>query len=670
MQGAGRGFVKINELMLWIIIFSIFTFALTPSTYVGDSSLFAAASFSLGSAHPPGYPLYILAGKFMTFLPLGNVAFRVNLVSAIFGVLTSVMVYKTSMELTKNRHASWAASFMCALSPLLFKESLKAEVYTMNSFLSMVVFYLGLRMLTRKKELQPGQFFSYSLLGSFIIGLGMGNHHTIGFMGPIFLLPVIMNWRKITFKLVILCILCFFTGFSVNTMLYLRSIALVKQGGLILYSYAGTPEAFIKIFLRKVFGGPSSVEAIEGIKRLDATWINGVKNSIRYVVFYNAKFILPFLFIGLIMLRKNLGLLAYFVFSFALWFGVLSKITFGSPDPDLHDIQTISVYFMPSLPILYSVASIGFARVITFFADEKWEVLPKLIPTAITLLPLVVMPSVFATASLNNNFIAYDYGRDMLTVLPVKSLLLNYGDSPMFTTFYLRSVERLREDILVINAAGKKDNYGLESSPYWKYARLYPEFYRRQKSTIRELNRDFALKGKLFASGGGFTQTVSEHYSFYPYVTSLLLYPKDSESDAKRLKAEIRDKFRATYAKINFERLLQLPLQDDFLVKELQNKYSLTTMVLASFLKRGGDREGRDKLYARAFALSDSLAYLGPYINFLLREKQDDEAFYLINSLKKAKGPVKDFAKTLEQKTISAIQDRGLSNGGSLHRNQ
>ena len=245
------------SLPLLLIIFFIFLLSLCPTIYVGDSSLFAAASFSLGSAHPPGYPLYIILGKFLTFIPFGNVAFKVNLVNAIFGALTCLMVFKVSMELTENKYASWAAALICGISPIFFMASLNAKgVYTLNSFLSMTVFYLGLRILN------GGDFLKNSLLGFFIIGLGMGNHQTIGLMGLILLLPVAVRWKEIRIIWILFSILAFSAGFSVNLFLYLRSVAMDHSGGLILYSYAGTWEQFVRVFLREDYKGASTPTAI------------------------------------------------------------------------------------------------------------------------------------------------------------------------------------------------------------------------------------------------------------------------------------------------------------------------------------------------------------------------------------------------------------------------
>src|SRR4030042_4105502 len=302
------------SLPLLLIIFFLFLFALCRMIYVGDSSLFAAASFSLGSAHPPGYPLYIILGKLLTFIPFGNVAFKVNLVNAIFGALTCLMVFRVSMELTENKYASWASAIICGISPIFFITSLNAKgVYTLNSFLSMVVFYLGLRILN------GGSFVKNALLGFFIIGLGMGNHQTIGFMVPIFLLPIAIRWKDINLKWILLGILSFSIGFSVNLLLYLRSVAMEQSGGLILYSYAGTWDNFLRVLLREDYKGASTPNAVGGLLYLGQAWFYGLKNSLYYIAFYSIKPVLPFLFLGFIGLRKKKTILFYFIFSLLVW---------------------------------------------------------------------------------------------------------------------------------------------------------------------------------------------------------------------------------------------------------------------------------------------------------------------------------------------------------------
>src|SRR6185436_5862821 len=81
----------------WLLVGALFgltlllyLLTLAPSvvTLFDDSLEFQLVTYRLGIAHPTGYPLYTLLGKLFTFLPIGNVAYRVNVMSAVFGAAT------------------------------------------------------------------------------------------------------------------------------------------------------------------------------------------------------------------------------------------------------------------------------------------------------------------------------------------------------------------------------------------------------------------------------------------------------------------------------------------------------------------------------------------------------------------------------------------------------
>ena len=82
---------------LFIVSFSLYLSTLAPSvvTLFDDSLEFQLVTYQLGIAHPTGYPLYTLLGKLFTFImPIGNVAYRVNLMSAFFGAATvALLIY-------------------------------------------------------------------------------------------------------------------------------------------------------------------------------------------------------------------------------------------------------------------------------------------------------------------------------------------------------------------------------------------------------------------------------------------------------------------------------------------------------------------------------------------------------------------------------------------------
>lgn len=80
--------------LVFLISFTVYLLTLCPTVYVGDSGELIAASYTLGIPHPPGYPLFCILGKiFITLIPIGSIAYRVNLLSAFFASATVMVLY-------------------------------------------------------------------------------------------------------------------------------------------------------------------------------------------------------------------------------------------------------------------------------------------------------------------------------------------------------------------------------------------------------------------------------------------------------------------------------------------------------------------------------------------------------------------------------------------------
>ena len=57
----------------------------------------------LGVAHNPGYPLYVLLTHAFSYLPIGSLAYRINLFSALLGALTVGLAFLIARRLGCRR---------------------------------------------------------------------------------------------------------------------------------------------------------------------------------------------------------------------------------------------------------------------------------------------------------------------------------------------------------------------------------------------------------------------------------------------------------------------------------------------------------------------------------------------------------------------------------------
>ena len=127
--------------ILITITLGVYLLTLSPTVYLGDSGELSAAAFCLGVPHGSGYPLYVLLGKGFCLLPFGDVGFRMNLMSAVFGVLAVGLVYSLIWRMTGSKVGAWVGGGVLAFIPVFWWQAMAAEVYTLH------VFFVALMML-------------------------------------------------------------------------------------------------------------------------------------------------------------------------------------------------------------------------------------------------------------------------------------------------------------------------------------------------------------------------------------------------------------------------------------------------------------------------------------------------------------------------------------------
>lgn len=178
------------SLTLGLLALSVYLLTLTPSlSYLSpDGSELATVPAVLGLAHSPGYPLYTWLGYLFSLIPLGDVAHRINLMSAVMGALGIGGLYLVIVQLLPEALSMLWRRSVAALNALLFAFSLTfwsqaviAEVYAPN--IGIVVLTL-LALLLWERTRRAFRFFIFSLL----FGLSLGMHISdLGF-APAFVL--------------------------------------------------------------------------------------------------------------------------------------------------------------------------------------------------------------------------------------------------------------------------------------------------------------------------------------------------------------------------------------------------------------------------------------------------------------------------------------------------
>jgi tetratricopeptide (TPR) repeat protein len=227
----------------FVAALGLYTWTLAPTVTLVDSGELIVAARTLGVAHPPGFPLYVLLAHLATLVPFSGVAVRVNFTSALFAALASSVatlvvlealiaarisipsskartkldrkVRKRTASVTQSANDTaqspllfWvpclASGLLLAFSRTLWAYATIAEVYTLNTLLILIIFFLMFRWrrgileatgrrgdgaTVRRGEGATGSFGRHASLyaAAFVFGLALGVHHvSVGLMLPAF----------------------------------------------------------------------------------------------------------------------------------------------------------------------------------------------------------------------------------------------------------------------------------------------------------------------------------------------------------------------------------------------------------------------------------------------------------------------------------------------------
>lgn len=184
---------------------SFVLYAITTSPALGwlDSPEFVAASVSLGVPHSPGHPLPVLAGYLGTLLPVGDLVFRVNLMSALASAGAAACMAVAAQRIVDHAAptlprpariaAATAVGLLYALSWSAWFQAVRAEVYALEALLHAAVLALALGMLTRApRAVDARRLYAASL----VAGLALATHPFIALTAIVPAAVVVLVWQR------------------------------------------------------------------------------------------------------------------------------------------------------------------------------------------------------------------------------------------------------------------------------------------------------------------------------------------------------------------------------------------------------------------------------------------------------------------------------------------
>ena len=184
----------------WVVMATAFGLALmlyartlVPDIFVSDFVEFQYQPLRLGLPHPNGFPFYMLLGWLASHLPVGTVAWRMNLLSAVIGALAVAITAGFVHRLTGRVSMAMLAGGLLALTPTFWYYSLAAERYTLQ---------IALLAATVWSAWEAGQRQSlrWAWGSAFLLGLGLATHPSDALFLPFWLAYLIVTLPKWRFS--------------------------------------------------------------------------------------------------------------------------------------------------------------------------------------------------------------------------------------------------------------------------------------------------------------------------------------------------------------------------------------------------------------------------------------------------------------------------------------
>ncbi len=441
---------------VFLFSFAVYLATLAPSVTFWDSGELILGALSLGNSHPPAYPMFCLLGKGFSFIPLGNAAYRVNLLAASSAACAACMLFTLVKEMGSGRPGiEWVAAGLAlsfAFLRSLWSVSVLSEMYALNAFLLIATVYM---MLLYDK----GGRDAYLYASAFLLGLALVNHQSVLMFIPAYAAYHLFSRENYKKPVVLLQSLFFFLlGYSVIFYMPIRAAASPAIN-------IGDPKSLANFMW--------SIKWPENIAMIESLFKNAIHGMTGLRLFY-----LPLgpaaCAVMLYVLRKKLFLFML-AFSAVLYYVGTNMVTAPITKWGLQ-----SKFYTPVFLFFGLAAVSALFQFWVGIPGNKARGVAWTVPLVFFCLafPLGVMAYNYDEVDNSRNFFAYDLASNTLKSVGQDAAIFAWGDNGIFPVWYLQGAERFRDDVFFIHTeiltypwymadrrAGMYRKYGIRYTP-------------------------------------------------------------------------------------------------------------------------------------------------------------------------------------------------------------
>ncbi len=397
--------------------------------YLVDSTEYALAASTLGIVHAPGYALYVALAHLFTYLPVGDVGYRVNLLSTVSLAVAAAFTYLMLKRLLDNRLVALGAALTVIWSFYIWSNAVAAEVYT-PQLAALAACGWGLVHL----HTQPEKRWRSILLVGGLFGLAVAMNPSSVFFAPGLALAFVLMRVPLqrSAAAALLGIAVFGASLVYFPVRYAAQPAYNVAG---LYSADGTFDA---VDLTTPYG----LWWLLSGRQFDSLFFaEGVIPSVGQLRDVGSVFVRNFLGVGLVlaavgwwaMRRQGWGLLAVWFALFLPYTAFFS--TYGASD---RDTMLGAPLWLVAVPIAYGLQ--------WFAAANVWAV--RLL--IVLALPAVMLVYNFPIVDASDTTFVKDRARTLVEAMPPDAIVFgNWTDTT--TMRYVQLMESKRPDLEIVN---------------------------------------------------------------------------------------------------------------------------------------------------------------------------------------------------------------------------
>lgn len=413
-----------------VICISLYAATLQRTVPAGDSGELIAVAKTLGVAHPPGYPLYTLLGHlWITLVPIGSVAARMNLFSAVCAAAAALLVGDTVRRLTRSTAAGLVAVFLLAFSAPLWKYAVVTEVFALNTLLAALLLWL---FVLWRESTRPATAFGIGLLCSLLLS----HHHTLVLIAlPVAAATALIGRRRV------LGVGALGAAVGLAPLLYLPWAA--RRNPALDWGDPRSLDAFLRVLLRRDYG----------TFRLDPEQAGHAADR-SHALLYMQSLPQGFTWLGVALVlagavalaRRHRALGAVLAGFFVLQMLFFTRVGFPS-HPLIFRGVVERFYILPNVALAL-MAGLGAALVLERLRGSVRRAAATVLVVAAFAWPVALQ---YRAVDQRGNTLTEDLCRGVLASVPEGGVLFSQGDLFHNGLAYLQLVKGERPDVTVVD---------------------------------------------------------------------------------------------------------------------------------------------------------------------------------------------------------------------------